>query len=653
MKKRDLLGAVIVLLLLTTEVSAYLQVKSFGNIMGSYYYLYFTYPSPAYVGDTVTLEITPSVYTLPMDSGIYASGIFWDYTDPLGHSGSIEQTSGTQQHTYTLSTAGTWTFSPKIGWCSYQLWGSCWYYSKRSVSVSVTASKPPVKASFYSYNLDNEGTVLLDASSSNGGSGYITSYRWGPFNGIVTVKDNGVSHTVWSGGYYSTSNNKISVLFNYLPSGTSTVGVTLRVKNNLNQVDSITKYISVVKECHQANCLYTCKQICNNAYYYNSECTSTASHNSPVAYGSQCKYSWYWGDTAKDCSLHCWCYKVDTNKECSASVCTNSGWDNSPCTCTPYTCSQMGWECGSGYETNCHKYISCPSCPGGESCVDHKCVPLCSVKCQGHLSYICSSMDYSSFNPFEAGTVCYYNWTDKGKSADCGGSQKCWCYDYGTCTPPETCSSPTEGCVCVPNCTNKECGPNGCGGSCGSCGTDFCNQTTWKCQPLKKDDGEPCSSDTECNSNHCSNGYCCNAGECCSSNNDCQDNEYCSLNYNCTLCPENSCGATAVDSSFACNANEYGVFNLTKHCSLKCFNENKSKEACEICNGKAYVTAKFHSKVFDEIQKRIGMGMMSPAILTQSVCCPDATYCVFNGKCYPQATRKDVDMNGKVEICGS
>ena len=37
----------------------------------------------------------------------------------------------------------------------------------------------------------------------------------------------------------------------------------------------------------------------------------------------------------------------------------------------------------------------------------------------------------------------------------------------GTCAGTETCQSTT--CVCVPNCTGKNCGDDGCGGSCGPC----------------------------------------------------------------------------------------------------------------------------------------------------------------------------------------
>jgi hypothetical protein len=43
----------------------------------------------------------------------------------------------------------------------------------------------------------------------------------------------------------------------------------------------------------------------------------------------------------------------------------------------------------------------------------------------------------------------------------CGGS-------CGSCTPPDICDHNFQ-CVCEPQCAGKQCGPDGCGGSCGSC----------------------------------------------------------------------------------------------------------------------------------------------------------------------------------------
>ncbi len=66
----------------------------------------------------------------------------------------------------------------------------------------------------------------------------------------------------------------------------------------------------------------------------------------------------------------------------------------------------------------------------------------------------------------------------KGKQCGddgCGGS-------CGSCTYPDTCIGGR--CVCQPNCAGKQCGPDGCGGSCGSCTyPDTCENGRCVCHP--------------------------------------------------------------------------------------------------------------------------------------------------------------------------
>jgi hypothetical protein len=53
----------------------------------------------------------------------------------------------------------------------------------------------------------------------------------------------------------------------------------------------------------------------------------------------------------------------------------------------------------------------------------------------------------------------------------CGGSLSC-----GTCASPETCGGGTDNvCGCIANCTDRVCGSDGCGGSCGTCAEGSCN----------------------------------------------------------------------------------------------------------------------------------------------------------------------------------
>jgi hypothetical protein len=60
----------------------------------------------------------------------------------------------------------------------------------------------------------------------------------------------------------------------------------------------------------------------------------------------------------------------------------------------------------------------------------------------------------------------------------CGGS-------CGECPGNDTCDTSTGQCVCQPKCGGKECGPNGCGGSCGECpDSHTCALDTGQCIPV-------------------------------------------------------------------------------------------------------------------------------------------------------------------------
>ncbi|MGC9043543.1 MAG: hypothetical protein ACP5KG_06775, partial [Myxococcota bacterium] len=83
--------------------------------------------------------------------------------------------------------------------------------------------------------------------------------------------------------------------------------------------------------------------------------------------------------------------------------------------------------------------------------------------------------------------------------------------------------------VCVPNCTNRECGDDGCGGSCGDCGSNAsCNQNKCGCQTgYANCDGlwsNGCEVNLINNNNNC--GAC---GNSCNSNAYC-NNTSCSCN---------------------------------------------------------------------------------------------------------------------------
>lgn len=156
-------------------------------------------------------------------------------------------------------------------------------------------------------------------------------------------------------------------------------------------------------------------------------------------------------------------------------------------------------------------------CEGGFRCEGGRCVEIpCQPQC-------------------EADQEC----GDDGCGGSCGECADGWICEEGFCTPPEAmCGDGTcdpgedctrcnddcacgEGeaceageCVCVPDCTDRLCGDDGCGGSCGDCDGDFvceegaCVPPPPECGDMVCDERESC---VECPID-C--GFCCGNGAC-------------------------------------------------------------------------------------------------------------------------------------------
>ena len=131
----------------------------------------------------------------------------------------------------------------------------------------------------------------------------------------------------------------------------------------------------------------------------------------------------------------------------------------------------------------------------------------------------------------------------------CGGS-------CGSCPGGWVCQGGK--CVCVPNCAGKQCGSDGCGGSCGSCNDgnpctdDWCSGGVCVFTPNSApcDDGDPCTTGDVCaggscqgtpiscdDGNPCTNDACNPATGCshvwtpgcCTRDEDCNDSEACTI----------------------------------------------------------------------------------------------------------------------------
>ena len=168
-------------------------------------------------------------------------------------------------------------------------------------------------------------------------------------------------------------------------------------------------------------------------------------------------------------------------------------------------------------------------CPAGHVCDDHSCVPMCTpeeLACDG-LNILECAADGLSWLPagtcddgdscteddcvagdclhepiescceppcpmgqfcFDGECVCAAQCLGKQCGDDgCGGS-------CGECPEQHHCT-PAGLCVCDPFCVDKHCGPDGCGGSCGTCEgpQDICMDGQCICQPACA--GKDCGSD--------------------------------------------------------------------------------------------------------------------------------------------------------------
>ena len=208
----------------------------------------------------------------------------------------------------------------------------------------------------------------------------------------------------------------------------------------------------------------------------------------------------------QDCSPDC------TAKECGPNGCGGScGICSAGYYCDNYKCkpdctgSCVGKECG---DNGCGG--SCGQCGADEECQAGVCIPVCIPNCVGKQcgsngcgglcgvcppSFICQNFMCLPVGPicgdaecdFWDGETCQSCPEDCGPCGDgcsptdypgCGGCkcEECVCAMDSYCCDTAwdgICVSECQecgGCGCQPQCDNKECGTDGCGGDCGFCG---------------------------------------------------------------------------------------------------------------------------------------------------------------------------------------
>ena len=171
------------------------------------------------------------------------------------------------------------------------------------------------------------------------------------------------------------------------------------------------------------------------------------------------------------------------------------------------------------------------ACDDGNVCSDDSCNPKTGC------FHANNKQECSDGNACTADDSCANGWCLSGGPLDCDDDDPC---TIDSCLPQSGCNhdDAEEGtscgdmvndicksgqCVCVADCDGKECGNDGCGGTCGTCnGQDACKNGVCVCQPACDgkecgadgcgDDCGPCPDGSYCEATQCKVGQCGGAG---------------------------------------------------------------------------------------------------------------------------------------------
>ncbi len=255
------------------------------------------------------------------------------------------------------------------------------------------------------------------------------------------------------------------------------------------------------------------------------------------------------GETCTTCPKDCPCYhgqKCIANRcedLCGNGVCEAAQGEN--CSTCPTDCAcpkgqkclrgRCGEHCGDGKcdptsGENCATCSQDCACPTSQICLNGHCQSPCGDKiCDKSRGENCSTCSKDCACPSthycESG-ICKHRCGDT-KCDKTHGENCSTCPIDCACPVGEVCQNAR--CVCVPHCQKKECGDDGCGGSCGTCsGLKTCQNGHCVCQNQCKQGYQKClskSSYERCERGadgcwhlktyQCSSGAVCQNGSCC------------------------------------------------------------------------------------------------------------------------------------------
>ena len=159
----------------------------------------------------------------------------------------------------------------------------------------------------------------------------------------------------------------------------------------------------------------------------------------------------------------------------------------------------------------------------------------------------------------------------------CGGS-------CGSCTAPAQCAGDgtcvCPNCPCQPECAGKECGPDGCEGLCGSCANGLtCNEASGLCTVCS-----PQCAGRECGANGCG-GVCgtCLAPLTCSPQGQCQCIPQCGGRQ----CGSDGCGGSCGNCTSPATCTASGTCTCTPNCVGRECGSDGCSATCGTCSGGA------------------------------------------------------------------
>ena len=261
------------------------------------------------------------------------------------------------------------------------------------------------------------------------------------------------------------------------------------------------------------------------------------------------------------------------------------------CICVP---SCAGKECGPD---GCGQ--TCGACPAMSDCEDGICVcpyEICENTCC-EFGQVCS-----------AGLCCTPDCVGKNCGSD-GCSGTC-----GTCPGAnDVCQDGV--CVCIPTCAGKECGSDGCAGSCGTCvGLAVCEAGQCVC-PFET-----------CGDSCCAFGDVCFGGQCCTPQ--CQGKE----------CGDNACGGVCGN----CPGPQYQCQSGQCVCVPSCVGKECGSDGCfGSCGSCGYLEVCSNGVCTCEYES------------CGSACCGAGEVCYAASCCAPNCAGKECGSDGCGGSCGS